>query len=150
MPPTKFWLNQTWCLGDVVWRNSRWPPWLPSWISLQKFFNQIWIFMLLQCLPQSFGSIWHMVKEEMPFEKFQDGCHLGHRLEQKDFSNSIYSCCTDASHQVSVQDSPGIHLGYWNGMILAILKQTPCLPQFWEEMLFKDLQNGCNGSNLIQ
>ena len=34
MPPIKFWLNLTYCLGaDVIYRFSRWLPWRPSWIS---------------------------------------------------------------------------------------------------------------------
>ena len=27
MPPLKSWLNPTYCLGDVIWRILRWPPW---------------------------------------------------------------------------------------------------------------------------
>ena len=34
--------------------------------------------MTLRCLPSSFGSIWLTVLEEMWFEEFQDGGHLGH------------------------------------------------------------------------
>ena len=34
MPPNKFRLNPTYRSGaDVVWKNSRWPPWQPFWIS---------------------------------------------------------------------------------------------------------------------
>ena len=39
MPPIKFPLNQTYGLGDFVWRNSRWPPWRPSWISEWNVFS---------------------------------------------------------------------------------------------------------------
>ena len=32
MPPIKFQLNLTYCLGgDAIWRISRWPLWRPSW-----------------------------------------------------------------------------------------------------------------------
>ena len=40
MPPIKFWLSPTshsW--ADEVWRFSRWPPGLPSWISEQNDFS---------------------------------------------------------------------------------------------------------------
>ena len=60
-PPIKFRLNPTYGLReDVVCGISRWPP-------------------LLQCLPAGFGSISLMVWEEMSFEEFQDGGHLGYR-----------------------------------------------------------------------
>ena len=40
MPPIKFWLNLTYCLGgDVIRRISRWPPWPPSWIGEQNNFS---------------------------------------------------------------------------------------------------------------
>ena len=40
MPPIKFQLKWTYGLGgDVVWRISRWPPWLPSWISERNDFS---------------------------------------------------------------------------------------------------------------
>ena len=53
-------------------------------------------------------------------------------LEPNNFCNSESLCCSDASHQVSAQSNlrsfkgfqdglDGGHLGYWNGMILAIL-----------------------------
>ena len=74
-----------------------------------------------------------MVWEEMPFEEFQDGRHW--ISEQNDFSNSEPLCCSNASNQVSAQsdtvweemlfeefqDGRHGHLGYRNGMILAIL-----------------------------
>ena len=40
MPPIKFRLNLSHCLGgDVVWRISRWLPWRPSWILEQNNFS---------------------------------------------------------------------------------------------------------------
>ena len=92
MPSTKFCLNLTKHSGaDVVSRFSRWPPRQPSWIA-----------------------------------------------KRNDFCISESICRSDASHQVSAQSNlimvwkemlfevfqdgrHGSHLGYRNGMILAIL-----------------------------
>ena len=73
----------------------------------------------------------------MSFEEFQDGRPRPSWIsEWNDFSNFESLCHCDASHQVSAQSdlgfgrrcrlknfkmSPGSHLGYRNGMILAIL-----------------------------
>ena len=40
MPPINFQLNSTYSLGDVVSRISRWPPWLPYWISKRSDFRK--------------------------------------------------------------------------------------------------------------
>ena len=63
--------------SDVVWRVSRLPPWPPSWI-LNWTMQQFWISMSLRCILSSFSSTWLIVWEEMWFEEFQDGSHLGH------------------------------------------------------------------------
>ena len=51
MPPTKFQLNRIYCLAaDVIWRFSRWPPWIsePNDFSNSESVS-------LWCLPWSFG-----------------------------------------------------------------------------------------------
>ena len=74
MPPTRFWLNQTYHSGaDVVWRFSRWL----QWTSEQKDFSN----SESLCLPSNCGSIQLKVWEKMLFEEFQDGNigdHLGY------------------------------------------------------------------------
>ena len=40
--------------------------------------QQFWISMSLSCLPSNFSSTWRTVWEEMWYEEFQDGDHLGH------------------------------------------------------------------------
>ena len=40
--------------------------------------QQFWISMSPRCLPSNFASTWLTVWEEMWFEEFQDGGHLGH------------------------------------------------------------------------
>ena len=72
----------------------------------------------------------------MSFEEFQDGQRPSWISEWKDFSNFESLCHCDASHQVSAQSDRvweemsfeefqdgchGGHLGYRNGMLLAIL-----------------------------
>ena len=72
----------------------------------------------------------------MLFEELQDGCHGGHlgKPNGKDLSNSESLCRSTASHFGSIrltiwedmsfeEFEDGHHLGYRNGMILAILNR---------------------------
>ena len=77
MLPIKFWLRPTYCLGDIIWRISRWPPWQPSWISELKDCSNSQS-LCYSDASHRFGSIRMMVWEDMSFEEFQDG-HLGYR-----------------------------------------------------------------------
>ena len=73
--PIKFWLNRTYSLGgDVIWRISRWLPWI---LERNDFNNSD---SLCHCVAshQVLGSIRLTVREEMSFEEFQDGHHGGH------------------------------------------------------------------------
>ena len=58
-------------------KNFKIAPWRPSLISEWYKFSNSLTFLLLQCLPSSFGSILPTVWE-MSSEVFQDGRHYGH------------------------------------------------------------------------
>ena len=79
MPPIKFWLILTYRLGgDVVCIISRWLQWRPSWILEWNDFSNSE--SLCHCdASHHFGSIQLTVWEEMSFEEFPDGHHLGYR-----------------------------------------------------------------------
>ena len=73
MSPTKCRLNPTYCSGaDLVWIFSRWPPWRPSSILERNEFSHS------ESL-SSFSSMRLTVWEELSFQDFQDGDHLGYR-----------------------------------------------------------------------
>ena len=61
----------------VVWRVSdcHHGPHLGYW---NWMIQQFWISISPWCLPSSFSSTWLTVWEEMWFEEFQNGSHLGH------------------------------------------------------------------------
>ena len=91
-----------------------------------KWFEQFWISMSPQCLPQSFGSIWLTIRELLRFEDFQEGHLGGHLRYLNDF------------------------LQFW------IFVSLRCLPSsfgwirimVWEEMSFEEFQDGRHGSHL--
>ena len=68
MPPTNVGFNPHYGLGDVVWRISRWPPWISEWNELGSSESP-------QCLPPSFSLIWLTVRKQMTFLDFQDSHH---------------------------------------------------------------------------
>ena len=122
MPPIKFHLNLTYGLGgDVVWRISRWPPWWPCWIlEWNNFSNSE---SLCHCdashqvLAQSNYGL-----EEMSFEEFQDGGHLGYRNQMILAILNIYvPPMPSIKFLLNLTYGLGGHLGYRNGTILAIL-----------------------------
>ena len=110
--------------------------------------QQFWISISLWCLPSSFGSTWLTVWEEMWFEEFQDGGHLGHWnrriLAILNFRNTpmppimfkliqTFPSVADVIWRFSRWHRGG-HLGYWNGTILAILDLCVTLmppEKFW-------------------
>ena len=89
------------------------------------------------CLPSSFGAIWRTIWEEMWFEEFQDGRHLGywnrmilailnfHSTSILFLPSSLSSIRLTICMQVWLVDFQdgchGGHLWYQNGTILAIL-----------------------------
>ena len=78
MPPIKFRLNPTYGLGgDVVWTISRWPPWRSSWISERKIFSNSESLCHFDSSHQV-STQSEIVWEEMSFEEFQNGGHLGY------------------------------------------------------------------------
>ena len=109
--------------SDVVWRVSRLPPWhhLGYW---NWMIQQFWISISPRCLPSSFGSTWLTVWEEMWFEEFQDGGHLGH------WNRRILSILN-----FHITPMPPI---------MFKLNQTYPLVQMW----FQDFQDGCHGGHL--
>ena len=142
MPPTKFQLNRTYCLGeDVVWRFSKWLPRLPYWIWKRDDFLQFWISMSPQCLPLS--SILQF--KRCCFEEFP---HWWPSLisERNDFSNSEFPCRPDDFHQFAKT-------------ILAILNlyvaPMPSI-KFWlnpiyymgADVVWRVSQDGCHGMEL--
>ena len=73
MPPIKFQLCLTYCLGgDVVWSISRWPPWQLSWISEWNDFSNSESLCHCGASHQVFAQS-NMVWEKMLYEEFQDG-----------------------------------------------------------------------------
>ena len=101
MPPIEFQLNPTYCLGgDFVWRFSRWPTWLPSWISKQNDFSN----SKSPCAPNA--SLQVSAQSDLGFEA--DGFKIFKMATQAAswIANGIILailCCSDASHQVSAQ-----------------------------------------------
>ena len=137
MPLTKFQLNPAYCLGgDVVLRFSRWPTWRPACISERNQFSN----SKYECGPNAshkvcaqsdrFGS-------KCRFKIFKMAPRRPSWISKRNgFGNSECLCRSDASRQVSAQSNlhglgdvigripnghHGGHLGYRNGMILAIL-----------------------------
>ena len=101
MPPIKFWLNQTYGLGDVIWRISRWLPWRLSWISERKDFSN--------CESLCHCEASHQVLAQ---SNLRLGGNVIWRIsrwrpawisEGYNFSNSESLCCCNASHQVLAQ-----------------------------------------------
>ena len=99
MLPIKFRLNPTYGLGDVLWK-----------FQDGRFFGcrngttlQFWIFMLLQCLPSSFGSIPPTVWEEMHFEVFQDGRHGDNFGYQNRIILAILNLCNSTKPPIKFQ-----------------------------------------------
>ena len=97
--------------------------------------QQFWISMSPLCISLSFASTWVNVWEEMWFEEFQDGGHLGHwnrwTLAILNFHNTpmppimfklnqTYRSVADVIWRFSRWQPYG-HLKYQNGTILAIL-----------------------------
>ena len=78
MPPIKFWLNLTYGLGDAVWRISKWPLWQASWISEWNYFSNSHLHNT-PLPPIKFKLL--AIQEQMWFEDFQDGGHLGYKDE---------------------------------------------------------------------
>ena len=75
-PPIKFQLNLTYCLGlDIVWRISRWPP---PWILERNDFSNSESLCNCDASYQVLAQFQLTVWEEMSFEEFQDGGHLGY------------------------------------------------------------------------
>ena len=107
IPPNKFGLNPTYCSGaDMLWRISRWPLWLPSWISeLNKFSNS----ESLCCFNAS-----HQVLANSHYNCLGDVLWRFSRWptswisEWNDFSNSKSPCGPNASHQVWAQSDLGL------------------------------------------
>ena len=90
MSPIKFQLNLTYSLrGDVVWRISRWPPQLPSWISEQNNFSNS------ESLCCSNTSDQISAQSDLWLGR---RCWLSWISEPNDFSNSDLPCCHNASH----------------------------------------------------
>ena len=95
MPPIKFWLNLTYCLGeDVIWRISRWRP---SWTLEQEDFSN-------SEFPYHPNASNHVEAQSDPsvadvisrFSRWPSWIS-----ERNPFSNSKSPCCPDAFHQVS-------------------------------------------------
>ena len=127
MPPMKFRLNLTYCLGgDVIWRISRWRP---SWTLEQKDYR---ISISPKCLPSCLSSNRHpSVADVISRFSRQLPWWPSWISERNHFSNSKSPCCPDAFHQVSppTQLTVREHL-HWT------LTRQP------EEMLFEDFQEG--------
>ena len=74
-PPTKFQLKLTYGLrGDVVWRISRWPPWLLSWTSERNNFSN----SESPCCSNASHLVlaqFNSIPEQMLFKDFQNGLH---------------------------------------------------------------------------
>ena len=67
-------LAQSDCLGDMIYRFSRWLPWWPSWISERNHFSN----SKSPCCPDAFHQVStpsDTVREEITIEDFQDGGH---------------------------------------------------------------------------
>ena len=153
----KFLLNPTYGLGgDVLRWIPRWLPWQPSWISEPNDFSNS------ESLFHSDAS--HQVAAQLDLLFGRNFI-----LEWNDFSNSESLYRSNASHQVSAQSDfrfwrrchlKSGHLGYQNGMILAILNlyvtlMPPIYSNFdsvrltvWEVMLFEEFQDARCGHHL--
>ena len=103
MLPIKFWLNPTYGLGeDVVWRISRWLPWI--WHRLKNF--------KMATVAAILDIGWN------DLSNFESLCHCdaSHQVSaQSDFGFGRRCCLKN----FKMADSG--HLGYRNGTILAIL-----------------------------
>ena len=100
MPPIKFWLNLTYCLGgDVIWRISRW--W-PSWTMEQKDFSKS-VFPyhplppIMFKLSQTYPSVADVISRFSGWLPRWPSW----TLDRNHFSNSKSPCCPDAFHQIS-------------------------------------------------
>ena len=110
-------------------------------------------FLSLRCLPLSLGSIGPMVWEEMSFEEFQDGGHIGHAnkmilailnlcvtvmLPIKFWLNQTYGL-GGVSFEEFQDGHHRCHLGYRNGTTSAILNLyiAPMPPiKFWPNLTY--------------
>ena len=136
MLPIKFWLNPTYCLGDVIWRISRWRPWRPTWTSERYNFSNSESLCCSnashQVLPQSMAAILDMGTER--FLQFWVSIIL--QSLPSSFSSILLfgiRCCLKNFKMA------GGHLGYLNRMILAIfyLCVTVMPPiKFWLNLTF--------------
>ena len=105
MPHTMFGLNTTYLSIEVVWRFSRWPPWLPSWISERNVLSSS---ESLCCYNAS-----HQVSAQSDLRFGEDIVWRVSRqpswiLEQNDFSNSNPPKGLKASNQVWAQSNLGL------------------------------------------
>ena len=150
MPPIKFQLNLTYCLGgEVIWRFSRWhtwrfskwPPLRPSWILEWNDCSNSES-MLLWCLPSSFSSIWLNVWDVVWRISRQQPSWIS---EQYNFSNCESLCRSDASHQVLAQSDLqfGRRCGLKNfkmaTMATSLDIRTEWFLQFWTSMSLRCL-----------
>ena len=121
----------------------------------------------LQCLPQSLGSIWLTVLEQMWFEDFQDGNRGGHIGYRNGTILAILKLCVAPMPPIKFWLNPTWFgrkvvwrysrlttwgpswISEWNSFRNS---KSPCLGAIWlrvrEQMWFQDFQDGSPGSHL--
>ena len=123
MPPIKFQLNLTYGFeGNVIWRISRWPPsWISEWNGFSNSESPCHCDASHQVLAQS----------DLQFGR----CHL------KNFKMAAIVASSDIGME-RFSNSESLSL-YCFPLSFSSIRLT-----VWEEMSFKEFQDGCHGGHL--